>query len=533
MTDRLRTLPEALDLAARSGESYAFLVDGVEHRRSYAEIQRQAFGVAAALGQRGLGRGDVVGLAMEDAESFLTILLGAAVARLIPASLPPPSVTADRSVYFEQIAGILRTARARAVVTTATLVAGFESLRSTCPSLELVFAPSDLSSNNRPPESPLSLPSLDEIAFVQFTSGSTSSPKGVALTHANVSANVDAINGPAGLGTTADDSAVSWLPLNHDMGLIGMALGPLYAARPAVLFPPHQFIKRPLDWLKAIARYRATVSFAPNFAYDLVVRRLKDRDLEGLDLSRWRIAGCGAEPIHPATLAAFAERLAGTGFRPASFFPCYGLAEHVLAATLPARDRAPRFRDGLVGCGTALPGHQLRILKATGDEAAAGEIGEITLAGPSVMRGYFNDPASTLEAVRDGWLHTGDLGYVADGDLYVCGRVKEMIIANGRKFHPQDLELAVEDVEGVRRGHTVAFGAARPGERHRVVMIVEAGRAQPFEDVAAAIRRRISDAHGLYVDDVVAVPSGTIERTTSGKIRRAAMREWYEQLDRD
>jgi fatty-acyl-CoA synthase len=496
-------------------------------------MQQRAFGVAAALGERGLEQGDVVALALEDAEPFLTVLLGASVARVIPASLPPPSVTADRSGYFEQVAGVLRTARARAVVTTAKLAAGFESLRSTCPSVELVWAPSDLAGSHRPAQTPAPWPSLDEIAFVQFTSGSTSSPKGVALTHANVSANVDAINGPAGLGTTADDSAVSWLPLNHDMGLVGMALGPLYAARPAVLFPPSQFIKRPLDWLKALARYRATVSFAPNFAYDLVVRRLKDRDLDGLDLSHWRIAGCGAEPIHPATLAAFAERLAGTGFRPASFFPCYGLAEHVLAATLPARDRPPRIRDGLIGCGTALPGHQLRIVKPTGGEAVAGEIGEITLAGPSVMRGYFNDPASTAEAVRDGWLQTGDLGYVADGDLFVCGRVKELIIANGRKFHPQDLELAVEDVEGVRRGHTVAFSATNPGDRDRVVMIVEAGRAQPFEAVAAAIRRRISDVHGLYVDEVVPVASGTIERTTSGKVKRAAMREWYERLDRN
>jgi fatty-acyl-CoA synthase len=532
MTSRLRTLPEALDAAARSGEGFVFIVDDVEQRRSYAEIQQGAWRFAAALADRGLRPGDVVALAIEDAESFLTALLGASIARVIPASLAPPAVTAELSGYFDLTAPLLRASGARAIVTSAQLVAGFEAARRSCPTIDFVLSRDDLDAAARPPDA---WPALDEIAFVQFTSGSTSSPKGVALTHANVSANIDAINGPAGLATTAEDSAVSWLPFHHDMGLVGMALGPLFASRPAVFLTPQAFIKRPADWLKALSRHRATVSFAPNFAYDLVVRRLKDRDLDGLDLSRWRIAGCGAEPIHPVTLATFADRLAGVGFRPASFLPCYGLAEHVLAATLPPRDRGPVIDRSLVGCGRPLPGHRLRLVKTDGSEAERGEVGEVTLNGPSVMLGYFNDAASTAEIIRNGWLHTGDLGYVVDGDLFICGRIKEVIIANGRKYHPQDLEWAIDDVDGMRRGRAVAFAAAgneQSDRRDRVVVVVEVGNAQPFEGLASAIRRRISERFGLYVDDIVPVPSGTIERTTSGKVKRTAMKAWYEQQGR-
>ncbi|MES1256649.1 MAG: AMP-binding protein, partial [Acidobacteriota bacterium] len=267
---RLRTIPEALDDAARSGQGYTFVVNGVETTRTYADLQQRAFGVARALRDQGLRRGDLVALVIADAESFLTALFGASMAGLIPASLYPPTTIGDLSRYFGLTTAILRASGARAVVATATLVAGFENARSTCPDLALVLGRDAL---DGPPVEPDTLPTLDDFAFVQFTSGSTSAPKGVALSHRNVAANVEAINGPAGLETTSADSAVSWLPLYHDMGLVGMALGPLFAARPGILLTPQAFVKRPAEWLKAISRYKATVSFAPNFAYDLAVRR--------------------------------------------------------------------------------------------------------------------------------------------------------------------------------------------------------------------------------------------------------------------
>jgi fatty-acyl-CoA synthase len=535
MTARPRTLPEALDEAAHSAEGFIFVVNGVEQRRSYADIQQRACCAATALQAVGMRPGDVAALAIDDPEQFLTAFFGASVAGAIPASLAPPALSGGLTEYFALAGGILRAAGAKAVLTTGRLAPRFDALRASCPSLHVVLSHDDLgmpggAASARTATSSAA-PGLDDIAFIQFTSGSSSSPKGVALTHANLSANIEAINGPSGLAATSDDCALSWLPLYHDMGLVGMALGPLYAGRPAVLMTPHAFVKRPADWLKAISRYGATVSFAPNFAYDLVVRRVTDRDLVGLDLSRWRIAGCGAEPIHAPTLAAFADRLAPAGFRSASFFPCYGLAEHVLAATLPPRERAPRVHDGLVSCGAVLPDHRLRIVRDDGTEATAGEVGEITLSGPSVMHGYYNNPASTAETVRDGWLHSGDLGYIESDELFVCGRAGDTIVANGRKFHPQDLEWAVEGVAGARRGRAVAFGVPRPGSAggaDRVVIVVE-GSAEAAEGLTAAIRRRVSDVFGLYVDDVRPVPSGTIGRTTSGKVRRAAVRAWYQQ----
>ncbi len=532
----LRTLPEALAEAAAAAAGYFFVSNGTEAFRSYAEIEREALGVARALADAGLRRGDLVALVLNDADAFLTTLFGASIAGMIPASLYPPASMADLSRYIDLTSATLRLSRARAIVTTRELAAQFDAVRTAFPDLALVLTREDLAAA---PAAPDRLPGLDDIALVQFTSGSTSTPKGVVLTHRNLSANIDAINGPAGLATTASDIGVSWLPLNHDMGLVGMALGPLYSARPAALLPPAMFVKRPVEWLRAMSRHRGTISFAPHFAYDLCLRRVKDRDLEGLDLSCWRVAGCGAEPIHPSTLEAFAAKFAPVGFRDTSFFPCYGLAEHVLAATLPPRDR--RLRIGfhrstegdatvaLVGCGMPLPGHRVRIVDDRDRPVAEHLVGEIVLAGPSVMAGYYNQDTLTAETVRDGWLHTGDLGYLSGGELFICGRAKDIIIVNGRKYHPQDLEWAVDDLAGVRRGRAVAFGAVEHGRPDRVVMVVEPSGTVAVDALIESIRRRISDVFGVYVDEVAVVPSGTVGRTTSGKVQRAATRVRFER----
>ena len=533
-----RTLPEALADAARAAAGYSFPSDGSDGFRSYADIQREAFRVARALGDAGLRPGDLVGLVLSNAEAFLTTLFGASIAGMIPASLYPPASTADLPRYIDLTTTILRASAARAVLTTRSLVPHFEAVRATCPALALVLAHEDLEA---PAAAPDRLPALDDIAFVQFTSGATSTPKGVVLTHRNLSANIEAINGPLGVAASEADTAVSWLPLNHDMGLVGMALCPMYAARPAVLLPPTAFVKRPVEWLRAISRHRGTVSFAPHFAYDLCVRRVRDRDLAGLDLSCWRVAGCGAEPIHLSTLEAFAARFAAVGFRETSFFPSYGLAEHVLAATLSPPDRPLRIDyhqstsdDAvmtLVSCGRPLPGHQIRIVDKDDRPLAEGAVGEIVLAGPSVMAGYYNQDAATADAVRNGWLHTGDLGYLSGAELFVCGRAKDVIIVNGRKHHPQDLEWAVGDLAGVRRGRVVAFGVVEHGRPDGVVIVVEPSGTVAAEILVESIRRRIGDLFGLYVDDVAVVPSGTVDRTTSGKVQRAATKARYERGD--
>ena len=542
----LRTLPEALAQGARADAGYCFGSGDGERRRSYAELQQASLRTAGALRAAGLRRGDLVGLVLPDAEQFLTTLFGASIAGITPASIYPPSTTSDLPRYLELTVSILRASRARAVVTSRALAPWFEDARRLCPELSFVLS---AESFDGPALEPDRLPALGDIAFVQFTSGSTSSPKGVALTHANVSANIDAFLGPSAVAASAGDLGVSWLPLNHDMGLVGMALGALYTKRTCVLLPPETFVRRPVEWLRAITRHRATVSFAPNFAYDLCVRRVKD--LTGLDLSSWRVAGCGAEPIHPPTLAAFAEKFGPAGFRDTSFLPCYGLAEHVLAATFPPRGRRPRTEivsadeltgervavphDGtgtslaLVSCGSALPGHRLQIVGEDGRAVDERHVGEILLAGPSVMLGYYGQDALTAQTIRDGWLHTGDLGYLSGGELFVCGRAKDLIIVNGRKYHPQDLEWAVDALGGVRRGRVVAFGATERGHADRVVIVVEPSGTVPADVLTVTIRREISDLFGLYVDDVALVRSGTVGRTTSGKVQRAATKARYEQ----
>jgi fatty-acyl-CoA synthase len=529
VTAPLRTLPAALADAAGGGAGYTFFSGGVETFRSYADIYAAARRVAGSFRDAGLRQGDLVAISLADAEPFLTTLFGASMAPVVPASIQPPLPGVELSRYLELTAVVLRTAGARAVVTSRALVAEFAALRATCPELETVIAREDMKG---PVADGDQLPDLDDVAFVQFTSGSTSSPKGVIVTHRNLSANVNAVNGPSGLATTDVDVGVSWLPLSHDMGLVGMAIAPVYASRPVVLIPPQTFVRRPAEWLRAISRHRATVSFAPNFAYDLCVRRIRDRDLDGLDLSCWRVAGCGAEPIHPPTLDAFAGKFAAAGFRATSFLPSYGLAEHVLAATFAPRNRmlrVDRFAgNSVVSCGLPFPGHRLRIVADDGHELPEREVGEIVLAGPSVMRGYYNQPAATSETIRGGWLHTGDLGYLADGELFVCGRVNDIIIVHGRNYHPQDLEWAVDDVAGVRRGRVVAFGSAATGRADRMVIVVEPSGAAEPADLTAAVRRRISEAFGVYVDEVVVAASGTIGRTTSGKVRRAATKALYE-----
>jgi fatty-acyl-CoA synthase len=334
------------------------------------------------------------------------------------------------------------------------------------------------------------------------------------------------------------------------MGLIGIVLSTVDQRRPSVLLPTLLFLKRPAEWLRAITRHRGTVSFAPNFAYDLCLRRASRGAIEGLDLSSWRVAGCGAEPIHPATLDAFSRAFAPAGFRPDAFLPCYGLAEHTLAATFhragepwrvdhvqadalrnhrratactPDDPAASRF----VSCGRPFPGHELRIVG--GDDRVLPErhVGEIQLRGPSVMAGYERDPAQTRQVLRNGWLRTGDLGYVAGGDLFPCGRTKDLIIVHGRNYYPQDLEWAASEVEDVRRGSVAAFGVSAPEGDEQVVVVAETRGRTADAEVAASIRKRVQETTGLHLHDVVIVGRGSIPKTTSGKIQRSRVKARY------
>ncbi|RLB51465.1 MAG: acyl-CoA synthetase, partial [Deltaproteobacteria bacterium] len=397
---------------------------------------------------------------------------------------------------------------------------------------------------------------LDDTCFLQFTSGSTSKPKGVVVSHGNIAANVHAIM-DLGLKVEAGaDSGVSWLPLYHDMGLIGFVLAPLYRRNTISFLPPMLFLKRPVRWLETICRHRANISFGPNFAYALCVKRVRDKQIEGLDLSTWRAAGCGAEPIRADNLRAFAERFASIGFNPKAFMPCYGMAESTLAisfgklgggvaidqvdaAELAAEKKAKPARGegtlALVNLGKAFSGHDLAVFDLDDRESKSPlpdrVVGEVRLRGPSIAQGYFDDAELTRQSLAGGWLCTGDLGYLVDGDVFICGRSKELIIINGRNYYPQDLEWEASKVQGVRKGNVVAFGTRKPlNDRERVVVLYETsiGDSQARDALNAEVRKLVRQATGLAVDDVVPLDAGVLPKTSSGKLKRGVARELYE-----
>jgi fatty-acyl-CoA synthase len=537
------TVPAALEADDGGRAGFTFVgEDGGERHWPLAALRVRAREVAAALRDRGLAPGERVALILAEPEQFVPAFLGVMRAGGVPVPLYPPAAPGSLDGYLTAARHVVAAAQA------SYLVAGGATAGTLAPlaagsTLRALVGYGELEGDaDRAPATPVD---LDAVAFLQFTSGSTARPKGVVLTHRNIAANCRAIM-VDGLRARAGDLGVSWLPLFHDMGLIGFVLAPILHRQPVTLLPTRAFARNPTVWLRTISRHRGTVTFAPNFAYGLATRRVRDGELAGLDLSCLRVAGCGAEPIQAETLRAFAERFAACGFRADAFRPSYGLAESTLAISLGrgipvdrvdrealaegrAEPRADREAVELVGCGRPFPRHRLRIVEpATGAALPPRAVGEIVVRGPSVTDGYAGDPAATAEARLGGWLRTGDLGYLADGQLFVCGRRKDLIVVNGRKYAPQDVEWAAGAVEGVRAGSVVAFGLpAEGGQRELVVVVAEARRGAPAERVALDVQRAVHRALALPVDRVVLVEPGALPKTSSGKLRRASARARY------
>jgi acyl-CoA synthetase (AMP-forming)/AMP-acid ligase II len=365
-----------------------------------------------------------------------------------------------------------------------------------------------------------------DLTLVQFSSGTTVDPKPVALTHANVLSNVAAIDSyvPPGEG----QSGVSWLPLYHDMGLIGCLLMALYHPGPLALLPPEAFLGRPALWLRAISRKRATITVAPNFAFGLCLKRVRDEDLAGCDLSSLRLVLDGAEPIAPAVLRRFAERFGRFGFDARTLLPVYGLSEAALAVTFAAPGSG--LRTAVVGSsevaavGTPVPGVEVRVVGPDAGEVSDGTVGRIEVRGPSVMAGYLEDPVGTARAVKQGWLDTGDLGTVVDGELYVCGREKEIVILRGSNHAPQEFEDALSGLRGARDGCAVAAGFVPDGaDGEELLLLVE--QTGPLD--ADSVRARVLEGTGIRPHTVALLAPGTLPRTSSGKLRRGeALRQW-------
>jgi fatty-acyl-CoA synthase len=543
------SLPEALERAAQGDGAFTFREGpGKERTRTYGQILRRARSVAGALAERGVGPGDRVAILVPEPEPFLLAFLGASVGGMVPVPIYPPQDLRRLTAYLEHTTRILRVAEPRAVITTAAIRRLLGTLNVALPGLRGIYVVDELDG----PARPVDHPKLSDPVFIQFTSGSTSMPRGVVLSHANLAANVEALGGPHGIGVGSGDVGVSWLPLFHDMGLIGMALASIVHGVSTVILPPMVFLRRPVEWLRAISEHRGTISFAPNFAYAYCTRRVRDEQLGGVDLSSWRVAGCGAEPVHAATLRAFAARFASHGFRETALLPCYGMAEHTLAVTFPRpgaalavdtvrgaelaeRGVAVPCEPGRLGaksfvsCGRAFPEHELRIVDDAGRPVSERVVGEILLSGPSVMSGYAGDAERSREALRGGWLYTGDLGYLVGSALHVCGRKKDLIILGGRNHYPQDLEWVASEVEGVRRGSVVAFGDdGFQSARERVVLLAETKGSEDPVGLQRRIRQAVMSSLGLRVDEVVLVPAGTLPKTSSGKLQRARAKARYE-----
>jgi fatty-acyl-CoA synthase len=540
---RKDTVSGALAAAARTPSGITAIEhDGRAQAIPYTALLAGSLRIAGALSAAGLEPGDRVGIIVPEIGDFISVFFGVAAAGLVAVPLVPPAQAGDLPTFVRQSRHLLMASRAAAVVTSADVaplvdVGGIDHAPGVLTVGPLRSGPSQAA--------PLPIP-IEATALLQFTSGSTAEPKGVVLTHANLHANVNAIYD--GLSVTRTDVGVSWLPLYHDMGLIGMLLGSVYAQVDSVIMSPMLFLKRPTAWLEALSRHRGTVSFAPNFAYELCLRRVKPSQIDALDLSSWRVAGCGAEPVRASTLRAFADRFARTGFRGSSFVPSYGLAEHSLAVAFSREGLKVDAVDGdrmgrehlavpvvngstpperivrFVGCGRPLPGHALEIVGDDGQRLPERHVGRIVARGPSVMAGYFEDPDATREALRGGWLQTGDLGYLAGGELFVCGRTSDLIIRQGRKYHPPDLESAIADVQGIRPSGIVVFGVSRMEEADEVVAVLEARASLTPQDIVDHVRRRVRETAGLELDRVVVAPPGTIPRTTSGKVRRSEAR---------
>jgi 1-acyl-sn-glycerol-3-phosphate acyltransferase len=522
---------------------------------SYRAIWEGAARYAQCLVEAGLGPGQTVAIMLPTSRDYLFCFYGTLLAGGVPVPLYPPARLTTIEDHMTRHVGILKSCGATLMVTVPEAKALAWLLRAQVESLRGVLVPADfseMSTGSARDFAPVR-GNGGQIAFLQYTSGSTGQPKGVVLTHANLLANVRAMGKAARAG--AEDVFVSWLPLYHDMGLIGGCFATMYLGFPVVLMSPLAFLSRPSSWLRAIHRHGGTISGGPNFSYELCLRRIQDSELEGVDLSSWRFAFNGAEPVSPETLAAFEERFAKFGFRKNVLSPVYGLAEASvgLAFTPPGDpwtvdlvDRERLARDGeavlaregdpaplkVVACGRVLPDHDMRVVDAGGFELPDRAEGQLQFRGPSATTGYYRNPEATRTLFDGAWVNSGDRAYLDQGMLYITGREKDVIIRGGRNISPYELEEAVGDLDGVRRGCVAVFGSQdRASATERVVVLAET-RSEDAS-IHQALKRKINDLAlsllGGPVDDIVLAPPHTVPKTSSGKIRRVAAREYYER----
>lgn len=529
---------------------------GAEHTITYGQLLQNAQAVANGLLARGLGASETVAIMLPTCDGFFYSFFGVLLAGGIPVPIYPPFRAAQIESYAQREAKILNNAEVRILITFPQVLTFSKLFKAFCPSLFAVDTVDHLMSLSHT-NSIIVNSDPHDAALIQYTSGSTSDPKGVLLSHSNLIANIKSIGEAVAMKPT--DVGVSWLPLYHDMGLIGTWLSAFFNGIPVTIMSPLVFLNRPERWLWAIHYHRATLSGAPNFAYELCVRKISDKAIQGLDLSSWRAAFNGAEAVNPKTIERFYQRFAPYGFREETMYPVYGLAENCVALTFPPLGRAPIIDKierqpfeqqrlatpatnnkqtlAFVSCGKPIPHHEVRIVNEQGKLLAEREIGRIQFRGPSVMQGYYCNPTATAQAYCEGWLDSGDLGYQVAGELYITGRRKDVIIKGGRNLYPEEVEEVGSHVEGVRQGCILAFGSqAFDQGTENLIVVAETREAQRTkrQKMKTAIIERVTEVIGIPPDQVILVAPRTIPKTSSGKLQRAACKQLYEkgQLER-
>jgi acyl carrier protein len=529
---------------------YLHTGNGLEEMITFRSLRTHAGAIAAGLVAQGLAPGTPVAIMLPTGREYFFSFFGVLLAGGVPVPIYPPMGRAQLAEHVVRHARILANAETPILITVAEAKPLAQWLRAHAPGLRAIVTVAELTASAAA-VTPAPRQGTD-LALLQYTSGSTGNPKGVMLTHADLLANIRIMGDVTQASST--DLFVSWMPLYHDMGLIGAWLGSLYFGMPLAVMSPLTFLAHPERWLWTIHRHRATLSGAPNFGYELCLKRVDDRRLEGLDLSSWRMAFNGAEPVSPDTLERFHARFARYGLKREALAPVYGLAECALGLAFPPPNRGPlvdriqretfmRTRRAIpagtgdsnplrfVACGRPLPGYGVRIVDETGRELGEREEGRLEFSGPSATRGYYRNPKETAKLIRDGWLDSGDLAYLADGDVYITGRVKDVIIRAGRNIYPHEIEEAIGNISGIRRGCIAVFGARDPGNgTERLVIVAETYSTdnETLTRLRGEIQALSLQLVGTPPDDIVLAAPHTVLKTSSGKIRRSASRALYE-----
>jgi len=554
ISDKSRTLIDVLNLHVNSNPDrrhiQVYADEGDGEIITFSQLKNIAMCVAGGLVQKGLEPGEPVALMLPSSPDYFYSFFGILLAGGIPVPIYPPARPSQLEDHMRRHVRILTNCLAKIFITVPEGKGVAQLLKSQVPNLQHIVSATELKSSDT--LSTLPLVTENDIAFIQYTSGSTGNPKGVVLTHANLLTNIQSMGRV--VNASSKDVFVSWLPLYHDMGLIGAWLGSLYYAALFVVMSPLNFLARPERWLWAIHRYQGTLSASPNFGYEYCIKRLEKENLTGLNLSSWRAAFNGAEPVSPETLNNFSQCFESFGFNKKAMMPVYGLAESTVGLAFPALERGPvidtidrhKFMSTgvaeptqdndehalkFVSCGPPLPHHQIRVIDHAGHELPDRHEGRLEFHGPSSTSGYYRDAEKTHCLFDDDWLDTGDLAYIANGELFLTGRIKDIIIKAGRNIYPHELEEAAGNIPGIRTGRVAVFGSEdKLTKTERLIVMAEtrSKNTSELEQLRKKINTLAIDLTGSPADEVVLAPPGSVLKTSSGKIRRAASRELFE-----